>query len=129
MSISVLQGDINIQHISYVITFPCPHLIYLWRYQIGNCSRLIQSCSRLLKLALFEAIGSQNRHPFPFKRLIHDMVLHRTVITEFMPPNGLATSSLASGSGIHLPSTTKQYSYVPGAKAVSFTQRPPPEGC
>ena len=29
---------------------------------------------------------------------------------EFLPPNGLATDSLASGSGIHLPSTTRQYS-------------------
>src|ERR1035437_8140208 len=48
---------------------------------------------------------------------------------EFLPPNGLGTVSLASGSGIHWPSTTRQYSYVPGNKAVSFSQRPPPEGC
>ena len=29
---------------------------------------------------------------------------------EFLPPNGLGTVSLASGSGIHWPSTTRQYS-------------------
>ena len=29
---------------------------------------------------------------------------------EFLPPNGFGTLSLASGSGIHLPSTTRQYS-------------------
>src|ERR1035437_4125006 len=49
--------------------------------------------------------------------------------TEFLPPNGLGTVSLASGSGIHWPSTTRQYSYVPGSNAVSFSQRPPPAGC
>src|ERR1017187_5564190 len=52
-----------------------------------------------------------------------------TFRTEFLPPNGLGTVSLASGSGIHWPSTTRQYSYVPGSKAVSFSQRPPPAGC
>src|ERR1043166_875908 len=33
-----------------------------------------------------------------------------TFKTEFLPPNGLATDSLASGSGIQCPSTTRQYS-------------------
>ena len=33
-----------------------------------------------------------------------------TFRTEFLPPNGLGTDSLASGSGIHWPSTTRQYS-------------------
>jgi hypothetical protein len=33
-----------------------------------------------------------------------------TFKTEFLPPNGLGTVSLASGSGIHEPSTTRQYS-------------------
>jgi len=33
-----------------------------------------------------------------------------TLRTEFLPPNGLGTVSLASGSGIHCPSTTRQYS-------------------
>jgi len=48
---------------------------------------------------------------------------------EFLPPNGFGTDSLAFGSGIHLPSTTRQYSYVPGAKTVSFHQLPTPEEC
>src|SRR4051812_943055 len=29
--------------------------------------------------------------------------------TEFWPPNGLATEAFADGSGIHSPSTTRQY--------------------
>ena len=33
-----------------------------------------------------------------------------TARIEFLPPNGLGTVSLADGSGIHWPSTTKQYS-------------------
>src|ERR1035437_8274642 len=33
-----------------------------------------------------------------------------TFRTEFLPPNGLGTVSLASGSGIHWPSTMRQYS-------------------
>ena len=33
-----------------------------------------------------------------------------TFRTEFRPPKGLGTVSLASGSGIHWPSTTRQYS-------------------
>ena len=33
-----------------------------------------------------------------------------TLKIEFLPPNGFGTDSLASGSGIHWPSTTRQYS-------------------
>jgi hypothetical protein len=42
--------------------------------------------------------------------------------TEFLPPNGSGMVSLASGSGIQRPSTTKQYSQVPNGKTVSFSQ-------
>jgi hypothetical protein len=33
-----------------------------------------------------------------------------TFSSEFLPPNGLGTVSLASGSGIYSPSTSRQYS-------------------
>jgi hypothetical protein len=45
----------------------------------------------------FEATGGHQPGPITFK-------------SEFLPPNGLGTDSLASGSDIQRPSTTKQYS-------------------
>ena len=60
----------------------------------------------------------RNSQPFPFRSV--------TLRTEFNPPNGLATVSLARGSGIHSPSTTNRYSYVPGGKAKALIQRPAP---
>src|ERR1035437_1262713 len=49
-----------------------------------------------------------------------------TIRTEFLPPNGFATLSLAFGSGSHWPSTTNRYSCRPGATLRSPAQRPLP---
>src|ERR1035437_2122886 len=45
---------------------------------------------------------------------------------EFLPPKGFATVCLAFGSGSHWPSTTKRYSYWPGATLRSPVHRPLP---
>jgi hypothetical protein len=49
-----------------------------------------------------------------------------TLRTEFLPPNGFWTLSLAFGSGNHCPSTTKRYSCRPGLIFRSPTHRPFP---
>lgn len=51
-----------------------------------------------------------------------------TVSTEFRPPKGFWTLSLALGSGSHLPSTTKRYSCLPGPRLRSPFHRPLPSG-
>jgi hypothetical protein len=47
---------------------------------------------------------------FSHEVLPHHGLSNYTFRTEFLPPNGLGTVSFAIGSGIHRPSTTKQYS-------------------
>jgi len=47
--------------------------------------------------------------------------------TEFVPPCGFGTDSAEFGSGVQIPSDTNKYSWRPGGKARSFTQRPSPE--
>ena len=51
-----------------------------------------------------------------------------TVRTEFLPPNGFSTLSLAFGSGSHWPSTTKRYSWRPGPTLRRPAHRPLPAG-
>lgn len=46
------------------------------------------------------------------------------VTTEFLPPNGFSTLSLARGSGCQLPSTTKRYSWRPGLRLTSRIHLP-----
>ncbi len=51
-----------------------------------------------------------------------------TVSTEFRPPKGFWTLSLALGSGRQWPSTTKRYSWRPGRRLRSPFHRPLPNG-
>jgi len=50
------------------------------------------------KRSLAICVGVETQPPWP------------TLQTEFTPPNGLGTASVACGSGVHWPSTTRQYS-------------------
>ena len=61
-------------------------------------------------------------HPWKHFPLIYS----ETIRTEFLPPNGFSTVSLAFGSGSHWPSTTNRYSCRPGFMLRSPTQRPLP---
>jgi len=71
-------------------------------------------------VSVFHQYPTGNFQLFPFRS--------GTLRTEFNPPKGLAAVSLARGSGIHSPSTTNRYSYVPGGKARALIQRPAPSG-